>query len=119
MMKTNLLKETKEILKEHGKTVKDIRWVGIGYGGDGFGEVSVDKFLQIADNYYDSDYGHVEITMGLIIVGDDWWLERDEYDGAEGWEFRRMPTRPEVKHDLTKYDIFLYYVPEEDPEWED
>ena len=31
------------------------------------------------------------------IVGDNWWLERDEYDGAEGWEFKVMPIKPNSK----------------------
>ena len=32
--------------------------------------------------------------MDLLIVGDDWWLERHEYDGAEWWEFKTLPCEP-------------------------
>jgi hypothetical protein len=31
----------------------------------------------------------------LEIVGDDWWLERHEYDGAEWWEYKTKPSMPE------------------------
>lgn len=27
-----------------------------------------------------------------MVVGDDWWLERHEYDGSEWWEFKRLPS---------------------------
>ena len=39
----------------------------------------------------DSGYGSAEIREDLVIVGKDWWLERDEYDGSEWWAFHTMP----------------------------
>lgn len=32
-----------------------------------------------------------EVAHDLKIVGDDWWLERSEYDGAERWNFKTLP----------------------------
>lgn len=29
-----------------------------------------------------------------MIVGDDWWMERHEYDGSEWWEFKELPKKP-------------------------
>ena len=40
---------------------------------------------------YDCGYGHQEVAEDLVVVGNGWWLERSEYDGAEGWDFKSMP----------------------------
>lgn len=40
---------------------------------------------------YDNGHGAHVVPMGLKIIGDGWWLERGEYDGAEWWEFKRCP----------------------------
>lgn len=45
---------------------------------------------------YDADYGVVYIDPSLKIVGGTWWLERANYDGLEGWVFRRKPEQPGV-----------------------
>ena len=29
-----------------------------------------------------------------VAVGDNWWLERAEYDGSEWWEFKTIPKEP-------------------------
>ena len=44
----NLLKEIKEILETHNKTIEDIKWVGNKHY-----YVDVDKFLKLADTNYD------------------------------------------------------------------
>jgi hypothetical protein len=43
---------------------------------------------------YDDGFGGNEIPLSLVVVGDDWWLERGEYDGSEWWEFKRLPPAP-------------------------
>jgi hypothetical protein len=87
---TNLLEETMEALKRHGKTSDDVRWVGI----DG-GQMAWPFFVELAkDCEYYSSYGRQEINDSLKIVGDDWWMERGEYDGSEWWEFRAKPEMP-------------------------
>lgn len=87
---TNLLEETRVYLIESGKIEADVRWVG---SSDGAFATTWDGFAQIADVDYDSGYGAQEVVRDLVIVGDDWWMERAEYDGAEGWTFKSMPTR--------------------------
>jgi hypothetical protein len=49
-----------------------------------------------------TDLVGVEIDMGLIVVGKDFWLERHEYDGSEWWEFKSIPMEPEetIEFDL-------------------
>lgn len=85
----NLLEETIKILKEYRKEISDIKWIG---NYDYY--VNIDDFLRVADTNYDSGYGGQEVATDLFIVGDDWWLERHEYDGSEWWEFKTIPIKP-------------------------
>lgn len=87
----NLLKETIEDLKKHGKGPTDVRWVG---SSDGAYWVDWAAFAAIANVEYDDGFGGQEIASDLVVVGDDWWLEREEYDGSEWWSFKRAPERP-------------------------
>jgi len=86
----NLLEETIEILKKNGKSPEDVRWVG---SKDGRFAISWDEFSKIADTVYDVGYGSAQVAEDLVVVGYDWWLERAEYDGAEWWEFKQLPTK--------------------------
>lgn len=85
----NLLEETKHVLKENGKSLKDVKWVGCNEF-----TIPLENFVTCADNVYDNGYGAQEVATDLIIVGDDWWMERHEYDGAEWWEYKELPQRP-------------------------
>lgn len=85
MDRVNLLKETLDKLQYHGKKPEDVLWVS---------DLNMQfyttwsDFESKANRVYDSGFGGVEVNLGLILVGNDWWLERYEYDGAEGWCFR-------------------------------
>jgi|SRR6267143_1107027 len=94
MSQTNLLQETLETLKAAGKTVSDVAWVR--FGKDTEFQCSWADFAAAADFTYDNGYGGAEIDRSLKIVGADWWLERGEYDGSEWWEFKTLPTKPEL-----------------------
>jgi len=85
---SNLLKETVEYLTWVHKTTDDVRWVG---SHDGKYAMSWDEFALIADIEYDAGYGGQEIASDLVVVGDDWWFTRSEYDGSEGWRFNTKP----------------------------
>lgn len=89
MSEINLLQETIDMLGEHGKTIYDIKW----FGCDEFA-IPENQFQELFDVNYDNGFGAQEIAMDLIVCGDDWWLEREEYDGAENWVFKTMPTKP-------------------------
>lgn len=84
----NLLAETIDALLEYDKAASDVRWVG---SNDGSMVITWEEFVAIADVEYDSGYGSPEIAQDLVVVGDDWWLERHEYDGSEWWGFKRLP----------------------------
>lgn len=102
----NLLQETIEILKEHNKSENDILWVGrieVQCVSDYYDSQDVrcptvkntwEWFKSKANFEYDNGYGGAEIPLSLVVVGEDFWLERHEYDGAEWWEYKRMPTEP-------------------------
>jgi hypothetical protein len=86
---TNLLKETLEVLLNHGKSTIDVLWVGNSVVSGSWPE-----FAALAANVdYDSGFGEAEIPSDLVVVGSDWWLERGEYDGSEWWEYKTLPVR--------------------------
>ena len=87
----NLLQETMNALKENGKTPADVRWVG---RASISAKCSWDDFPKQADFEYNNGYGWPEIPKDLVVVGDNWWLERAEYDGSEWWEFKTIPKEP-------------------------
>jgi hypothetical protein len=97
----NLLNETTEILNRFNKSTKDVKWVGcIEF------KTTWENFEKIADKKYDAGYGGEEVARDLLIVGENWWLERHEYDGSEWWEFKSLPIEPkaqiEIKSVFTK-----------------
>lgn len=87
----NLLQETLDALKENGKTPADVRWVG---RASISAKCAWEDFAKQANFEYDNGYGGAEIPKDLVAVGDDWWLERYEYDGAEWWELKTIPAEP-------------------------
>jgi hypothetical protein len=94
----NLLKETLEVLESCGKTADDVLFVT-----DGERSCAWSNFSERAATIrYDDGFGGREIVGGLKVVGDDWWLERGEYDGSEWWEFKTLPLkgRPAKVHIL-------------------
>lgn len=88
----NLYEETIKALEKYGKKSSDV--------------VMVVSFPLYTDwehfklnslFYYDAGYGLTEINVNLKIVGDNWWLEREEYDGSEWWAFKTMPQKIEFR----------------------
>ena len=89
MGKINLLEETIKYLKAAGYKGDDVLWVG-----DDYVYFTWEKFTEIANIKYDSGYGGNEIEGSLMIVGEDWWMTRGEYDGSEWWDLHKMPEKP-------------------------
>jgi hypothetical protein len=95
----NLLEETIEVLKYKGKSPEEVLWVGdakISFSWKEFSE----KARLIT---YDNGFGVQEIRDLLMVVGDNWWLERYEYDGSEFWIFKTYPHRPESGKPSAEY----------------
>lgn len=101
----NLLQEIKRKLQVCGKTINDIRWIGTT-------EVYIDinKFLKLADTEYDSGYGSPKVAEDLIIVGENWWLERHEYDGSEWFEYKELPLKPKEHLDIKAITVNQAYL---------
>jgi len=104
----NLLNETLKRMDLYGKKPADVRevtWsVLCGYDVDASGKrtdhvehkrCTWDTFSKVAAKIdYDSGYGAQEIEESLIVLfNDGTWMERWEYDGSEGWEYR-IPVLP-------------------------
>lgn len=85
---TNLWEETISILDLYKLNWADIIFVC----GNEF-QISKENFEEVAkETNYDNGYGAPEIATDLKLIGADFWLERWEYDGSEGWEYKKMPT---------------------------
>lgn len=100
----NLLDETLNVIKENDKTTADVRWVGRASIN---AKCSWDDFAKQADFEYNNGYGCSEIPEDLVVVGDDWWLERAEYDGSEWWEFKTLPVEPKASGSCYDRDLGL------------
>ena len=101
----NFMKETLHVLKEKNYTVDEILWIGTRKW-----HVKHPENLEFLNVDYDPGYGTNEISMGLVIVMEDYsWFTRQEYDGSEWWSHHSMPTaRGESKsiNDVTP-DMFM------------
>ena len=113
-MRTNLLEETLEIMQNHGKSIKDVKfvrcdWKVYDYDLEHYKEyeyyMSWEDFASMANRFYDSSYGGTEVKDNLQVVSENWWLERHEYDGSEWWEFKSLPTQPK---EYKKFNPFKY-----------
>ena len=87
----NLLEETIDVLKKEWKKEDDVLWCG----SEDFW-FTWEEFKKVADTIYDKGYGAPKVATDLVVVGKDFWLERHEYDGAEWWELKTTPKKPEI-----------------------
>jgi len=92
-----LLEETLHVLKRYKKNPIDVKWCG----SKSFGWFTWDEFASVADKDYGFsgllDDAHPKVATDLLIVGDDWWLERYNCHEKEWWEYKTLPKKPE-KH---------------------
>lgn len=89
----NLLKETREAIKESGHCATDIVFIGSEKSGH---QCTWEQFCALADKEYDDGYGASKVATDLVIVfsdGQKMW--RGEYDGSEWWEHSRPFKIPE------------------------
>ena len=87
----NFLQETLYALHCEGKKPSDVLHVK---NGNSLGTWA--DFVLMSDYEYDSGYGVSTISVNpqLVILGNDWWLKRREYDGSTWWEFLTYPVPP-------------------------
>lgn len=62
---------------------------------EGYTQEEYEEFLNKLDFEYDSGYGlqHLYGTVWLTEPGI--WMDRQEYDGSEWWEFYKCPSVPD------------------------
>ena len=84
----NFLKETTYVLEAHNKSWDDVNFIRT----TDVQVKDIEKFKKSMDFEYDDSFGSPEIPEDLVVVGDNWWLERHEYDGKEWWEYKELPT---------------------------
>ena len=86
----NFLQETIKELIDNNKSEQDVLWVI-----DDDKKITWETFKEKADFMYDTWCDGIEINPNLKVVGKDFWLEREEFDGCAWWEFRQAPIVPE------------------------
>lgn len=95
----NFKEETLGVLKFNGKTIKDIKWIG-----NEKGYIPIDEFFKKANFEYDAGYGAQEVAADIIIVGDEFIMTREEYDGSEWWKYTKPIEMPKEK--LENYKLY-------------
>lgn len=110
-MSCNLLKETIKCLHTYGKKVSEVISVG-----NNKHRISWECYKRNADFEYDDGYGCQEICSDLKIYGKDFIMFRNEYDGAEWWDFMDIPSQIEpncsqAKVSFKKDDNCSYRIP--------
>lgn len=78
--------ETIDILKRNGKTFDDV----VAVCGEQF-QITKEEFRKYSKTTYDDGYGAPKVAEDLLVIGKDFWLERQEYVGSEWWEFKQIP----------------------------
>ena len=97
---SNLLIETVSTLRKNDKGIKNILWCE----KDGF-RFSWEDFKELADLDYDNASGKQLIASDLRVYGVDFWLERYEFDGTEGWSF--ISITPEMPIDYKRPESLI------------
>ncbi|MCD7741506.1 MAG: hypothetical protein LUI06_04820 [Ruminococcus sp.] len=98
----NLLEKTAEILRENGKSLKDIEWIGCCEF-----TVSIQGFLNKVSELENCRNVLETFPEDIVVVGNDFWLERDpsfwgEFEGRtdQCWIFRSKPIKPNIQKEL-------------------
>jgi len=94
----NLWEETLNVLIKNNKSWDDVLYISNTKKNEFLlFEIPKNEFEEIAKTInYDNGFGGNEISMYLAIVGENWWLERYEYDGSERWIYKEKPEKPNM-----------------------
>lgn len=96
----NALNELYNKLERIDKTTDDIDYFRI-YRENLGEDYEYIKIIDVNDSIdklnfkYDNDFGKQEL-FGYVVFKDKTWLERDEYDGREWWEYKCCPTKEKI-----------------------
>ena len=56
---------------------------------EGYSQEQLKTFINETDVEYNDGFGGQEL-YGYVMFSDNSWLERNEYDGSEWWEFKKF-----------------------------
>lgn len=83
----NLWNETIRVLNDNKLSWDDVLYVAC---SDFL--ITKENFEEIAKvTNYDDGFGGTDVAEDLVIIGDNWWLSREEYDGSEWWRYNEKP----------------------------
>ena len=102
----HLGEETRIMLYNYGYDISDIDWIGC----EDF-QIKIDDFFKYADTFnYNSGFGHAYVALDLkIVMNDDTWFERHEYDGSEYWVHKGAPRKPTVFKEFKGFNRSCYW----------
>ncbi len=103
-----LLESVIQCLSKKGKSLSDIEWVGCREF-----QIPYEEFeryaVQVSDNL---DNVLQRIPLDIILVGKDFWIERQQYFEDLGicfldecWEYHQLPNKPSVQKSIVSLDI--------------
>lgn len=101
---TNFLQETIKAIKESGHSHEDIIFIGSHESGY---RCDWQQFIKIADFEYDEGFGAPKIASDLIFIfSDGQQLRRGEYDGAEEWDFYKLPNFSNPRKEINRLQVY-------------
>lgn len=90
MVELDLIQETKDFISALGYKKEDIQWMG----GRDFA-IPIDDFWNSKPQFYSAGYGWQEVAPDFkVAFKDHSWIQREEYDGSEWWEYYHYPEMP-------------------------
>jgi hypothetical protein len=111
-MQEQLYQSIIDVLNFYKKSENDILWVGTENGDYA---MLWSDFAPIAKEitFWRVSEGAPEIDKDLVVVGEDWWLERRYDQYTEWWEFKAAP-KIKVLHPFSfKKDEYYYQMVKE------
>jgi len=89
---SNLLDETITTIQKCGYKLEDVDYV---CGNERW--FTWNDFISVANIEYDCGYGGAEVAIDLrVVMKDESYFERAEYDGSEWWRYVKKLEKPNI-----------------------
>ena len=76
----------------HDELAEDRRSINL---REGYSIGEYEEFLHRLDFEYDNGYGGQQVYGTVWLMEEGTWIERDEYDGSEWWDYKKCPPVPD------------------------